>query len=53
MLKKSFGRLPSYLTALMKALAEKKKKDSPEGKAKAAAACDHGGTRKYDIFHPQ
>ena len=52
MFKKSFGKLPAYLTTRMKESADKKKKDSPEEKAKAAAACNHAGTRKYDMFYP-
>jgi len=50
-LKKSFVKLPAYLSTRLKESAGKKKKDSPEEKAKAAAACKHEGTRKYDIFH--
>lgn len=42
-MKKTYGKLPSYLTTRMREAAAQKKKDSPEAQAK----CKHEGTRKY------
>lgn len=40
--KKTYGKLPSYLTGRMREAAAQKKKDSPEEQQ----ACKHEGTRK-------
>jgi hypothetical protein len=44
LMKKTYGKLPTYLTNRMRQVAEQKKKDNPEEQAK----CRHDGTRKLD-----
>ncbi|KAG0617776.1 hypothetical protein M758_4G014200 [Ceratodon purpureus] len=47
LLKKTFGRIPTYLAARLKSAADQKKKgkDTPEERAED---CEHEGTRKLD-----